>query len=294
MTNLRKRLVLLTGLLAAASASMAFVVACSSTEDTPKTDGGTDGGGTDSPSGETSTSEGGSDAGPDNFVPVEAGTLTEFIAQNAAATCARYRDCCGATGFDLAACTTDFQKSGWVQSLTDLSVDGVATGTNVTYDAVAGSACLTAVRNMTCKNTPSAEFKNAVEKCFAAATGKVAVNGACKSNVECAKTAFCDLSGGDAGTCAALKASGATCTPFTGDCAYRNAEGANRCLDTDGDGTNTCSGKIANGANCGFTDLDCNSGACNVRDDDAGGVAATCEATVDFLYGICGKYKDGG
>ncbi|MBS2016686.1 MAG: hypothetical protein JST00_27630 [Deltaproteobacteria bacterium] len=289
MSNLRKRFVLFTGLLAAASASTAFVVACSSTEDPPKSDGGTDGA-SDTGTGDTGTTDGGSDAGPDTFVPVEAGTLADFIAQNADATCSRYRECCGATGFDIAKCRADFKESGWVQSLTDLSVNGVATGGNVTYDPAAGSACLTAVRNMTCKDTPATEYKSAIEKCFQAAVGKVAVNGACRSNVECVKTAYCDLTG-DAGTCTALKAAGALCTPLTGDCAYRNATGTSHCLGTAG--AEVCGPSIPNGGECGFTDFDCTSGACNVVETD-GGAVATCESTVDFLSGICRLYKDGG
>lgn len=293
MRNLRNRLMLVALGLAAASAATAGLIACSSDDTVVTSDSGTpEGGGTDSSAGDTG-SDGGTDANSDNFVPVEAGTLAEFIRLNAEATCARFRDCCGGTGFDLAKCNADFATAGWAQSLTDLAVPGVATGGKVVYDPAAGSACLTAVRNMTCKNTPATEFKNAVDKCFAAAKGSAAASAACRSNVECQPTAFCDLADPDGGVCTPLKGTGVQCTPTIGECSYRSATGTSRCLDTDVDGVYNCGPALSNGAEC-RSDFDCTSGGCYVRDED-GGVAATCDSKVDFIYGICEIYKpDGG
>ena len=293
MRNLKKRLTLVALALAATGAATGFLIACSSDDTVVPADGGSEASTSDSPSGETST-DGGADVNTDTFVPVEAGTLAEFIKLNAEATCARFRDCCGGTGFDLVKCNADFKSAGWAQSLADLAAPGVATGGKVVYDPVVGSACLTAVRNMTCKNTPAAEFKAAADKCFAAAKGSGAASAACRSNVECQSSAYCDLADPDGGVCTPLKGTGVQCTPTIGECAYRAATGASRCLDTDVDGVYNCGPALANGAEC-RSDFDCASGGCYVRDEDGGGVAATCDLTVDFIYGICEIYKpDGG
>lgn len=293
MTNLRKRLALVAFGLTAFAAAMAAVSACSSGDPANPPEGGTAEAGTDSPTGETGT-DGGTDAPTDNFVPVEAGTLAEFITLNAEATCARFRDCCGgATKFDVAKCTNDAKDFGWNGALKDLAVAGVATGGKVTYDPVAGSECLTRVRNMTCNNTPATEFKQANEKCYEAAKGTVAASGACKSNVECVPTTYCDLTVPTAGVCTPLKTTGAVCEVLTGQCSYRAGAGPQRCIDPDGDGTYNCSPQIANGQPCGTSDFDCASGACKI-DNDAG--TLTCENVASFVIDACQLYKlgDGG
>lgn len=294
MTNLRKRLALVTIGLAAFSGALALVSACSSTDPSDPADGGNgEASTTDSPTSETGT-DGGTDAAVDNFVPVEAGTLAEFVTLNAEATCARFRDCCGGpTKFDSAKCNNDLKNFGWNGALKDLTVAGVVAGGKVTYNAVAGSDCLTKVRNMTCNNTPAAEFKAANEKCYEAAKGTVAASGACRSDVECVSTAYCDLADPDAGVCTTLKGAGASCDAFTGQCAYRGGAGASRCIDTDGDGNSTCSPQIANGQPCGNSDFDCASGACKI-DNDAG--TLTCENVASFVLDACALFAlgDGG
>ncbi|MBX3190015.1 MAG: hypothetical protein KF819_23520 [Labilithrix sp.] len=286
MSNLRKKLVLVTGLLAATSVAAGGLVACS--EDTTVTpdDGGSEGG-PDTGTPDNVAPDAG-DAGPDVII-VEAGTLAEFITANAAATCARYKDCCGSPAFDTAKCLAEFGTYGWVSSNTDLAVNGVATGGKVTYDPVVGSACLTAIRNMTCKNTPSAEHKNALDKCYAAATGTVALNQPCLSNAECANTGYCDTAN-DGGTCTALKAANDPCTingAQSNECSYRGA-GASQCLN------GACAPALANGEECTYH-YDCQSGGCNAADQGDGGFVVTCENNVDFLAGICELYvPDGG
>lgn len=292
MPNLRKKLSAVAVLLAAACAGTVLVVACSDDGGGGTSDGGTDGGGTDATTDTNNPpTEGGTDGGTDGPVIVEAGTLADFLKLNPEASCARYKECCGAA-FDTAKCVTDLKTAGWVQSLTDLTPPGVATGGKVVYDAVAGSECLTSIRNMTCKNTPAAEYKASLTKCFAAAKGNGAAGTTCLSNAECSPTTFCDTEDGGT-TCANLKATGAQCTPLFEGCSYRGA-GASQCLDPDGDGTSNCGPQLADGTSCS-QDFDCQSGACNVV-DDGGTITATCAATVDFLFGVCELYStaDGG
>lgn len=293
MNNLKKKLTFVLGLVAAAGAAGGVLLACSDDSAVgPGTDGGgTDGGGTDG----TTTTDGGTDsavdAGPDVIV-VEAGTLAAFIEQNAKATCARYKECCGAT-FDEATCNTAFALDGWVQSLDQLTVDGVADGGKINFDPAIAGQCLTAIRNMTCKNTPAAEYKNAWQKCFATATGKATVGTACKTHAECVTTAFCD-SDNDGGTCTTLLTAGATCSrnfaaAAPAQCSYRST-GASQCRGPVG--TETCQGLAADGTDCEY-DWDCQSGACSPADD--AGTVYKCSSNVDFLSGICDFYKlDGG
>lgn len=290
MTNLRKRFSVLVGLFAATGVGAGLLIACS--DDSSVTpDGGVAEAGAETSTPETGGGDTGIDAGDagdaarDQFVPIEAGTLAEFIDANPTATCARFKDCCGKPAFDTAACENDFAADGWVQSIKDLTVAGVATGGKVTYDPVAGSDCLTKIRNMTCTNTTAAEFKASLQSCFAAARGTVAAGGACKANVECANTTFCDLAN-NGGTCTTIKAAGTTCSAALGECSYRNS-GTSQCLDP-GDGTPVCAPSLANGANCD-RDFECTSNSCYVRDED-GGVATTCDDKVDFVYGICEVY----
>jgi|GEM_PF-5690453 len=294
MIHLRKKLTFVAGMLAAAGASTGLLLACSD-DSAVTTDGGVSeggiveggGGDTSTPDGDTDT--GTKDAGPD-VVVVEAGTLAEFITQNAKATCARYKDCCApgaGAAFDVAKCEADFAAFGWNQSLATVTTAGVADGGNLAFDPAAASQCLTAVRNMTCKNTPAAEYKNAWQKCLAAVKGTVAIGGACKSNVECATTAWCDPDN-NGGTCTALKANGDACQVrgLGGvECSYRSA-GNSQCLDPNATGTSTCQAPLANGEDCSF-DWDCQSGACNVVNN---GAAFQCDDEVDFLYGICEAY----
>lgn len=289
MMNLRKKFTLVAGLLAVTTVGTGVLIACSS-DTSVSADAGPDGG-SDAPRSETSDNDTGiPDAGKD-VVNVEAGTLAEFIAANATATCTRYKECCGAGSdagtFDTAKCLADFDKQGWDQSIADLTTAGVATGGKVTYDPVIGGQCLTTIRNMDCTNTTAAEYKTAWVKCYAAAVGTIATGGACKSNVECAVTGSCDP---DAGTCTPLKAANDVCNPFTGDCSYRHAGTSVQCVD-DGTGTFKCLPPLANGKTCNF-DWDCASGACSVRalSPDGGNIVATCESTTDFLFGICDTY----
>lgn len=295
MNNLKKKLTFVLGLAAASGAIGGVLLACS--DDSSVGPGGTDGGGgTDGATEGSTTPDGGTDsavdAGPDVIV-VEAGTVAAFIEQNAKATCARYKECCGAAAFDEARCNTDFALDGWVQSLDQLTVDGVADGGKVTYDPAIASQCLTAIRNMTCKNTTAAEYKNAWQKCFSAATGTGAVGTACKTHVECVNTSFCDPDN-DGGTCTTLLGAGVACqrnfnAAAPGQCSYRST-GASQCRGAAG--TETCQGLAADGTDCEY-DWDCQSGACSPTDD--AGTAFKCSSTVDFLFGICDYYKvDGG
>jgi hypothetical protein len=145
---------------------------------------------------------------------------------------------------------------------------------------------------MTCKNTTAAEFKNAWVKCYAAAVGTGAASSPCGSSAECATTQFCDP---DGGTCAPLKAANAACNSGPNgqaECSYRGV-GTSQCLD---DGTDSgvlkCLPQLAAGKACNY-DWQCASGACSVRDGSGdAGVIATCEATTDFLYGICDAYPN--
>lgn len=292
MTNLRKRLTFVALALSSVSGAAAALAACSSDDSVGTPDGGTpEGGGTDSPSGDTGT-DGGTDASPDTFVPVDAGSLSDFIKFNAEATCARIRDCCGPATFDDAKCLGVFKDYGWNGSLSDLTVSGVATGGKVTYDPAAGTECLTSIRNIQCVNTPVAVYKTINDKCFAAAKGTAALASPCRSNAECVPTAYCDLTNADAGVCTALKATGAECAPAGGECAYREGPGPSRCLDVDGNGTYNCGPTIPNGQACGVTDYDCASGSCFV-DPDGGNT--TCENKANFLQDGCALFKkDGG
>jgi len=141
---------------------------------------------------------------------------------------------------------------------------------------------------MTCANTPATEFKNAWQKCYAAVHGNVAVGQPCVADVECTTTTYCET---DGGTCQPLKALNAACEetdPSGAQCSYRSA-GSAQCLD-DGAGAKKCSNGLADGKDCNF-DWDCQTGACAPID---GGSAFQCNSTVDFLFGICDLYKDGG
>lgn len=294
MKNLRKKMMLVAGALAGASAFVFVLVACSSSDTVVTGDAGSDTG-TDG----SKTDGGGSDAGTDapqdagkDVIQVEAGTLAEFIKANADATCQRYKDCCTAgttKTFDLAKCQNDFKTVGWNQSLSDINGTGADGGganlAKLQYDPATGGECLTAIRNMTCANTPAAEFKNAWVKCFGAVKGTVATGGACASNVECNPNAWCDGEN-DGGTCTPFKGAGSQCTPLTGQCSYR-AVGTPQCVD-DGTGTYKCLPPLADTKTCAF-DPECSSGACSVRDGGAT-VLATCEQTTDFLFGICSMY----
>jgi len=291
MNQLRKRITIILGAVAGVSTLVAGVVACSSDGDV--TTGG--------------------DSGADNFVPpppvepppapppndggkdvivVEASTLQEFVKQNAAATCVRYKECCrpgGDGGFDLAKCQTDFGGDGWDQSLHDITKAGGPDAASLTFDPATATDCLTAIRNMTCANTPAAEFKNAWVKCYQAVHGTVAVNSPCVATVQCVSTAYCEA---DGGTCQPLKAANADCEqvdPSSAQCSYRGA-GSTQCLDQ-GSGPK-CGNGLANGGLCNY-DWDCQSGGCTATDD--AGSSFACGSVVNFLFGICELYDtDGG
>lgn len=300
MTNLRKRVTLVFAMVAGVSAGLAALVACSSEDTVVNEDGGPDSGPDakhDTGGDDTGTDSGEQDAGKD-VIQVEAASLADFLDQNATATCQRYAECCPAQAgktFDMAQCQADFKTYGWDRSLYDLYPSGVdgglANSAKVTYDSTLGSQCLTAVRNMTCANTPAAEFRDAWQKCFDAVKGTANAGTGCASNAECAPGNWCDpkADGGPAG--AALLAAGSECQPLAGECSYRGA-GAVQCRD-DGTGAYKCGAPLANGTYCDY-DFTCNSGACSVRDagvvDGEAQVNSTCENTTDFLFGICGLY----
>jgi hypothetical protein len=300
MKNLRKSITVLTAILAGAGIVSGGVIACSSDDTVTTTDGGPETG-SDAPIDNTNPPP--QDGGQD-VVVVEAGTLAEFIAQNATATCLRYKECCAATAdagtdagtFNLTQCNADFAVAGWDQSLYDLNnVPGVADGGRIVFDPVAAAACLTAIRNMTCKNTTATEYRNAWEKCYAAASGtSVPGDGGCRSNVECVKTAYCNTTQ-DGGQCVPLIPAGTACTqgppPAIDDqCSYRGA-GTTGCEDPGDGGPTSCATASANGKDC-TRDFDCLSGACSPVFDDAGNLLnGACSATADFLYGICDLYK---
>jgi hypothetical protein len=232
------------------------------------------------------------DGGKD-VVVVEAGTLEDFIAQNNQATCTRYKECCtagaDAAAFDTAKCLSDFAKAGWDQSLHDITKPGIADGGKVVFDPTAASDCLTAVRNMTCTNTPAAEFKNAWVKCYAAVHGTLGTGSPCTSAAECSTTGYCSF---EAGTCQPLQATNSLCSrqedPRSAECSYR-ASGDGQCID-DGTGTGTtkCINGFPNGTKDCFFDWECQSGACNNVDDS--GINFQCDTKVDFLFGICDTY----
>lgn len=294
MRHLRKSATIVAAALAGVGVVSGGIIACSSDDTVVTTDGGADTG----PDVQTDTQTPPpppppGDAGKDVIV-VEASTLADFLTQNAAATCIRYKECCaGVTdaGFDLARCNTDFSGTGWDQSITAVNATGVTDGGRIAFDPAAATDCLTGVRNMTCKNTTAAEFRGVWEKCFAAVNGTSPVNGPCRNDVECVKTAYCDTSV-DGGACRALLGSGAACKPgdppFLGSqCSYRGT-GTVGC-EPQGDAS-ACGPALANGSTCNY-DFDCVSGACSPVFDDAGNVTnGACSNKADFLYGICDFY----
>ncbi len=293
MTNLKKKLTTAAILVAAGCAATALVVACSSDDGGGSSSGTVDGGG-DTGNGDTGTTDsGGNDAGPDR-VNVEAGTLADFLKLNPEATCERYKECCNGATFNTAKCLDDFKGAGWVQTLADLSVPGASTSANITYDPAAGSECLTTIRNMTCKNTTAAEYKNSLIKCFGATTGKATIGTSCVSSAECVGTAYCDTTNDAGAKCTALKTTGQDCDYRIDECSYRGA-GTSQCLD-DGTGTTKCAGQLDDGKDCN-QDFECKTYACHPVDLPDGGFKATCDTTTDFLQGICEIYatpKDAG
>lgn len=292
MRNFGKRLGVVTGLLASGAIFAAVVVACSDDTEVitppPATrDGGPD---SSSPPPPPPPQDAGSDATV--VIPVEAGSLAEFITENGRAACVRAKECCLAGGhptFREEDCVTDLGEHGWNQSLRQITAPGVADGGKVSFDAVAASECLTAIRNMTCTNATAAEYKAAVQKCYQAAQGTGVATSACINSVECAPPNFCDPDN-NGGTCTPVHANGENCTLRVApheECSYRGVGNAG-CFEPSGGGQRTCGALLADGQDCTY-DFDCQSGAC-ARQDDAGTVYQ-CSSTMSFIDGICEYYE---
>jgi len=290
MKNLGKSLTLVVGLLAAASAAASAIAACS-TDTSVTTDGGSpEAAPIDGSVPDSTTVDTGTDAGVDQFVPVEAGSVAEFVTQNAAATCTRAKECCIAGGkatFREADCVNDLKNDGWNQSLQQITAAGVLDGGRISYDPVLGSQCLTAIRNITCGLAPAAEYRLAQQKCFAAVKGNQATSAPCVNSVECQSTMYCDpLAAG--GTCVTLKANGADCTatnPTHDQCSYRGA-GTSACLEPTVGAQKVCAPLLADGVAC-RVDFDCQSGACF---PDTNG-DFVCSPQVNFTEGVCDFYE---
>ncbi|MDB4945727.1 MAG: hypothetical protein JWP97_5261 [Labilithrix sp.] len=137
-------------------------------------------------------------------------TLAGFRDAVSSALCGRVASCCSAGGpytIDSAACHRVYDALGFESTARGMDV---ASAANVTIDNTAKDACLGIIGNTADCTADAAELKNAVDDCIAAMKGNVATGGSCKASIEC-RDGVCQKDAAGAGTCAPLRAPGASC-----------------------------------------------------------------------------------
>lgn len=142
-----------------------------------------------------------------------------FPGQVAAALCSTIAACCGTTGdaatFNWSACLTA-ESTGFKGSSEGVAYYG---GGNVTFNAAAAQACLTAIQTIDCatdQQTAAGE-KALYENCLVAYEGTLPAGSGCQNTVECVPGTFCQPveggvgDAGETGLCTALSGAGGAC-----------------------------------------------------------------------------------
>lgn len=224
------------------------------------------------------TNDGGTDA-----ADADAGDPTKEVQAFKAAvdktSCDRFTVCCsGDPKFSAAQCP-NVLGGGLESMIGGLDVPGVSLS-NISIDSTKATKCLNELQLLTCPNqagVPSTEYKQLLTDCYSALRGKIAANGTCHHDVECAPGNYCDgaYTPGTApragtfnaagGKCKPLLALGATCVATdkgAGDnCSYRGSgDTGNYCNTT----TSKCEALVAQGQPCNISSLTCASTACEV------------------------------
>lgn len=181
------------------------------------------------------------DASPDADPDADAGEqpdprILTFVNALGAAACANYETCCAGATPEPApgriTCSQAIQNdprffSGLVDPF--FFSANVATSTRVRIDQTLADSCLAKVSAMGCINVavPAAEWKAILQDCSQALFGIGVEGDPCYSDIECDKDHICNdaVRGGAAGTCFAIRPSGALYTnsaQYDGDsCSYR-------------------------------------------------------------------------
>lgn len=234
-----------------------FLVACSSDDTIVTTDSGSEA------AADTSTPDTGSDtslpdAGPDVVTDADAappfdGAVADFTQEIANSLCRTVARCCFGNAdppdgsidggsFDKAKCLNTYRPTGWEHS-TEYT-DQTDASTLVRDNQKAGD-CLNGIENLACA-VPGTSVAALRTACFEAFHGTVALNGLCKTSLDCAAGLFCDtradagvtpVDGGVQGKCSALVGLGGPCGDHVSDpglkadeaCSWRGQGGDQYC-----------------------------------------------------------------
>lgn len=188
----------------------------------------------------------------------------------------------GGGAFNRAQCDT-FMADGIENSFAQVATPGINLA-KVSVNQLKAQSCVAKLQNLTCPNvgTPAAEYRLAVSECFAAMSGKVALGGACKADLECVPNSYC-ANPQASGVCTALPALGASCSygsGFTADtCSNRGSGDTGRYCGP----AKKCVSAVASGGGC-FANATCGSG--NVCSYSFAQSKAVCGATLSDP-GLC-------
>lgn len=201
--------------------------------------------------------------------------------------------------YDAAQCRTLYRSLGFEYS--NIGADQADAG--VVVDPVKAQACLDQVKALPC-DLPGDKLEEVRASCFEAVVGQRKIGEPCHGSVECAKGAFCDVSGSDGGplgTCAALRGQGQSCGVVnTGNistdsesaeeaCSWRGGGDTNlRCASYEADGGAyiqdyaqwTCQPTVALGEICNTT-VSCEKGICDIDQN------YICASPVNYFGRIC-------
>jgi hypothetical protein len=199
-------------------------------------------------------------------VQTVAPSLDEFTHAVDYAYCVRIQQCCltGAAQWNTAACAALFDSYGspFRTGVYQAAFDGGYVG----YKPAQAVDCLQEIAAFNCVVTAQV-FAKAVLDCNAAIVGLIGIDaGGCRSSVECAAGAYCNVpEGSDSGigSCLSLQQEGQPCTnPNSEQCTYLgNGEPPLFCGSPGDGGPDRCTAALGVDAGCS-TNAQCQSGLC--------------------------------
>ena len=232
------------------------------------------------------------DAGPPDPVA--------FTDQLTGTYCARVGSCCLALKyqptFNNAKCVTALNNSQYPTALFGIPTiyKSKLAGGHITFDPVAGKACLVLLETYSCAAFGSADWIELNRQCLAAMKGNIPIGQTgCTDAIECAPPAMCDIpDGGTTGTCRALLQSNTSCTDSSqcGD----GLTGVPRFCDNlekfPIPPSGVCKDQKPVGAECNGSEQECTSQLCEI--DETASTEYRCSSQSSFTTpAICTIYK---